>query len=166
MSRPTQLPGARRPGAPAPARSSQSEELQKLPLFVEDGEDVDIDPANASRGQIEDEMVTITGVKLVTQNWQKKDGTIPEGSVPEVHLHVFYKREDDSDEDKPYREQYKYATAHLYAPNKEGTFIKIRKERLRPGATAPIPRRTAPAVLFLQSITDASEFGKNLVAKI
>ena len=169
MSKVQPRPGAvRRPGAPLTGvtqRKGQSpEELRALPAFADDGVDIDMDPDNASSGKITDETVIITDAKFVTRTFQRKDGTFPDDASPDIALAVFYRREGDDDGDKTYEEKYRYAYAGMFAPTKDGLFVKARKSAMKEGVPAPRPRKTAPGVAFLQSIKNAG--GGNVIERV
>lgn len=160
-------PAARRTGPPtqvAPTKTSRGpspEELRNLPAFEDGGTAVDLDPQNASTGKMVDETATIASAKFITQDWKRKDGSYPDNAISEIQIAVSYRRDGDEEGGKAYQESYKYGNVSLFAPSKDGNRIFVRPSAIKAGSPAPRPRKTAPGVLFLQSIKDAG--GKNII---
>jgi hypothetical protein len=127
-----------------------------------DGVEFDLDPSQASAGFLNDETVQILAAKFVTRNWKRKDGTIPEGSTPDIALEVSYRRAGDGPDDRPFREQYKYGNYAYHLPSVDGNKVSVRASALKPGQNPPQPRKTDPGVLFLSSIKNAG--GSNIIA--
>ena len=167
MSRPQTRPSApSRPTAGPPSRggavqrSGQTiEDIRALPDFVEDGPAVDVDPEMASSGRILEETVTITAAKFAKFEFPNRDDIAPETS-----LFLYFRRDGDDTADRPYEERYKYGSFALFAPSKDGNKVNVRPSVIKEGGTAPRPRKSAPGVLFLQSLQDAG--GKNVIEKV
>ena len=171
VSRPGAVP--RRPGA-APSVTPSSggqrqgpslDELRALPSFVDDDNaDAVVDPDNASSGKMMEETATIVSAKFAIQDWKRKDGSYPETSYPEVQLQLFFQRDGDDAGDRPYQENYRYGMVGYFAPTKDGNNVKVRPGIVKEGGYVPAPRKTEPAMLFIQSLKDAG--GKNITDKL
>jgi hypothetical protein len=110
------------------------------------------------------ETATIVSAKYRIQNWQRKDGTIPEGSVPELWLTVGFKREGDEEGDRPYQEDYPFGSVAVFVPSTDGFKVNVRKSAIREGSPLPTPQKRMAAVRFLKSIKDAG--GINVIEQI
>lgn len=162
----------RRPAGPSNStpstetkRSGQSpEELRALPQFVNDGVVAEYDPANASTGPVTNETVTIIDAKFKIRDWKRKDGSYPDDSTPEVTMNLYFRRDGDEAEDRPYEQVYKYGNVALFAPSQDGNFVRVRPTAIREGAKPPVPRKTAPAMLFLTTLK--AKGGANIIEKM
>jgi hypothetical protein len=139
--------------------------LRALPSFVDDNSaDAVVDPENASSGKMLEETATVVSAKFAIQDWKRKDGSYPENSYPEVQLQVFFQRDGDDAGDRPYQENYRYGMVGYFAPTKDGNNVKVRPGIVKEGGYVPAPRKTEPAMLFIQSLKDAG--GKNITDKL
>lgn len=164
MSRPQPTrPGApaRRPSGPpskggtSSGRGGQSiEELNALPEFIEEGDNISLDPADASDGGLgagEGTDVTIVGARFGKFQYNGRDDI-----APELRLFLNFQREGF---DSPREESLKYADFGKFAPTKDGNFVKARASAIRENKDGskytPSPYKYAAGVLFLQSLKDA-----------
>ena len=154
-----QRPGARRPAAGGPPSQSggnrrsgaQSvEELRALPEFVDEGENINLDPGMASDGGLgagEGTTVTIVKAHFGRFEYPGRDDL-----APQLRLFLDLQREGY---DEPRTESLNYANLGMFASTKDGNFIRPRPQIMKDRTTAPTPYKYNAGVLFLQSLKDA-----------
>lgn len=158
MATTPQRPGARRPlagGPPSQARRASSqtlsvEDLRALPEFVDEGENINLDPAAASEGGIgagEGTTVTIVKARFGRFEYPNRDDI-----APQLRLFLELQREGY---DGTRTESLNYANLGMFAPTKDGNFIRPRPQVMKDRTTAPAPYKYNAGVLFLQSLKDA-----------
>ena len=161
MPRPMTRPSAARPSA-GPARTGGSqrtqqsnEELNALPDFVDEGSNISLDPANASDGGIgagEGTTVTIAKARFGKFQYIDREKNVLD-YPPELALFLTLQREN---QDVPTREEnLKFANWAMFAPTKDGNFVRPRPQVMKDRTNPPMPYKYNQGVLFMQSLKDS-----------
>lgn len=170
--RTTRRPSAARPsagnssGGTAPSRQQgnmpSAEEVRNYPDFVDEGENLSLDPEDASIGFMSDEDVTIMAASFHKFVYRRRIGddlvdidVFDDGrpAIPELRLFVTFRRDENSGE--TVEEAYKYGSYGLFGASKDGNHPRVWPKVLVERKSAPQPRKTAAAVIFLESLKEA-----------
>lgn len=155
--------------APAQQEGPSISEVLNMPDFVDEGENVSLNPEDALAGRLGDneEKVTIVGARFVKHTFKRKIGdevvdreTWDDGreAWPECRLEVTYQR---SAENGGFtrEETYKWGPYSKFGPSKDGNFARVQPklaaERKAAGRQLPQPFRTSAAVVFINSLVEA-----------
>lgn len=159
MSSPTApRPGApRRPGAPSAQADNKPTVVIDYAEYIEDGDDVNLDPATASIGFL-GSSPSGESAEIVEATFGKSN--FKEGQQSAM-LKLKFKRAATG---KVTFQDYAYGYWSVYAPTKDGNKLRVRPEFIKERGFTPKPNQNNPGVLFLQSIKDAG--GTDIIARI
>ena len=151
-------PGAqRRPSGPSvqvQSKGPSAEEINALPEFIEDGENINLDPALASDGGFgagEGTTASIVAARFGKFNYPNRPDI-----ASEIRLFVSFQQ---AGFDRPREESFRYADFGKFAVSKDSNLVKLRPSAIKAnkdGSTyKPTLYKFNQGVLFVQSLKDA-----------